>query len=223
MTLPKPTPLLGTLLTLGTLCVALPGCLVTALPPGGPVLVTTPSLTIHVLSATYGGRACGAPPGNHTQPIASECNGRADCEYLVNNRYGDPAPGCGKDFLVEYRCGENKDVFLAEHGAQYNENYAVRLTCGPAPAQKTISIEAGSYGPVCGTPAGNHTDFLASECQGRTHCDFLVNNRYGDPAPGCPKDYIAEWRCGANPTLLRTGHHAVPGENYTIALACPQE
>jgi hypothetical protein len=182
-------------------------------PTRGPILV---------LSATYGGRACGAASGNHTQPIASECNGRFDCDYLVNNRHGDPASGCGKDFLVEYRCGDNPDVFLAEHGAQANENYTVRLTCSSAPLtpRSTISIVSGSYGPVCGTAAGNHTAVLASECQGRERCDFLVNNRFGDPAPGCPKDYIAEWRCGHNPTVLRTGHHAVPGENYTIVLEC---
>lgn len=62
--------------------------------------------TISVTMATYGGRTCKIPNGNVTQPLQTACNGKATCQYTVNHLViGDPAPGCAKDFVVEWTCG----------------------------------------------------------------------------------------------------------------------
>jgi len=63
---------------------------------------------ILVVSATYGGN-CGAPPGNVTEALADACNGRRVCEYVVRYQIlGDPVPGCGKDFVVRWHCGDGR-------------------------------------------------------------------------------------------------------------------
>jgi uncharacterized membrane protein len=59
---------------------------------------------IEVVQATYGSN-CGAGFGNATRDVADACNGTQSCAYHVDvGRLGDPAPGCAKEFLVDYRC-----------------------------------------------------------------------------------------------------------------------
>jgi hypothetical protein len=44
--------------------------------------------------------------GNATFPVIRACNGKSHCQFTVEAAMlGDPAPGCDKDFSVEYRCG----------------------------------------------------------------------------------------------------------------------
>lgn len=58
-----------------------------------------------VTSATYGGN-CGAPRGNVTQHLALACNGKSDCDYVIDWQIiGDPKRFCGKDYVAEWRCG----------------------------------------------------------------------------------------------------------------------
>jgi hypothetical protein len=83
---------------------------------------------IAVQAATYGG-ACGAPAGNHTTFVAQACNGKPQCSYNVSNAQGDPKPGCAKDFIVEYRCGNAPELSTVKHPAAENENYAIELAC----------------------------------------------------------------------------------------------
>jgi hypothetical protein len=79
---------------------------------------------IVVLGASYG------PAGdNHGRFVASECNGRAVCAYLVNNRHGDPFPNRPKEFSVTWRCGKEAEVRRADHGPVVNEDYLVSLSC----------------------------------------------------------------------------------------------
>jgi hypothetical protein len=84
--------------------------------------------TITVTTATYG-LGCGVPPGNRTDIVGRECNGKGACSFAVSNKAGDPKPGCPKDFAVEYRCGADTSVKKAEHPAVTDENYAVDLKC----------------------------------------------------------------------------------------------
>jgi Dolichyl-phosphate-mannose-protein mannosyltransferase len=59
---------------------------------------------IEVMQATYGSN-CGAGWGNATPDVANACNGTQDCDYQVDvRRLGDPAIGCAKQFVVEFRC-----------------------------------------------------------------------------------------------------------------------
>jgi hypothetical protein len=46
--------------------------------------------TIRVISATYGDN-CGATFNNAVQYVSDACNGRTDCNYLIDHRrIGDP-------------------------------------------------------------------------------------------------------------------------------------
>jgi hypothetical protein len=65
---------------------------------------------IVVTNATYGG-SCGVRAGNATGFVAWSCNGRAACDYRVDYKtIGDPAPGCTKDFRVEWQCGARAEL-----------------------------------------------------------------------------------------------------------------
>ena len=64
----------------------------------GPPLIT-------IEQATYGANCAGAKPVNATQRVAKVCDGRISCNMLISApELGDPAPGCGKEFSVRYRC-----------------------------------------------------------------------------------------------------------------------
>ena len=61
-----------------------------------------------VISATYGGN-CGAPPGNVTQHLARACNGKGQCDYVVDYQIiGDPKLMCSKDYVAKWRCGDGR-------------------------------------------------------------------------------------------------------------------
>jgi hypothetical protein len=68
------------------------------------------SAGIEIRSATYGAN-CGAQLGNVSAAIAAACRGKAQCDYTIDvNKLGDPAPGCAKDFAVEYYCSPDKPL-----------------------------------------------------------------------------------------------------------------
>jgi hypothetical protein len=78
------------------------------------------------------------------------------------------------------------------------------VTAGPC-IQATITVTAGTYGGNCGTPRGNVTSALRTACTGKALCDYVVDYRVlGDPAPGCAKDYVAEWTCNNGLGNVRT-------------------
>jgi len=77
---------------------------------------------IHVTEATYGencqsfvprpGHTNLAKPGNATAAVAQACNmAKGSCMFAVDvSKLGDPADGCGKDFVVGWRCGADPTV-----------------------------------------------------------------------------------------------------------------
>ena len=68
----------------------------------GPGALVTNGL--NVLSATYGYN-CGVRQGNATSEVARTCDGKSECQYVVDVRkLGDPASGCAKNFVVDYAC-----------------------------------------------------------------------------------------------------------------------
>ena len=86
-----------------------------------------------------------------------------------------------------------------------------------------ITVTAGTYGGNCGAPQGNVTAALTAACSSRAICDYRIDHRViGDPAPGCRKDYVAEWTCPATPHLTSRAR-AVPEAGYgsTVRLECP--
>src|SRR4051794_32295459 len=166
---------------------------------------TTPEPVIEsgliIRAATYGA-SCGAPSGNVTKDLASSCNGRADCNYIVDvDRLGDPAPRCGKDFQGEYSCAPDTELLRKQLPAEAGLKSQLQLSCTPeaeqvvAPAAPTpttpepvvdsgLNIRTATYGGSCGAPSGNATKDLGSSCNGRADCNYVVDvDRLGDPAP----------------------------------------
>lgn len=92
---------------------------------------------------------------------------------------------------------------------------------GDAINSGTIRVISGTYGQNCGTGHGNKTDHLASQCNGKSFCDYRIDHTViGDPAFGCSKEYIAEWRCGSG-DLKSTKAKAEAGFGSVIRLSCP--
>jgi hypothetical protein len=98
---------------------------------------------IHVVDATYG-LACKdfAPPsgrpnlvkvGNFTAALTSACDkAKTTCLFTVDAvQLGDPAPGCGKDFIANWRCGNDPKVHQFYLTVEANGRQAL-LSC-PAP------------------------------------------------------------------------------------------
>jgi hypothetical protein len=95
---------------------------------------------IQVTEATYGMNCAGfAVPagyenrvkaGNITQKVSDICEAARDsCEFFVNvSEIGDPAPGCGKDFSVNWRCGRNETIHRIGIAAEANGK-PVSLRC----------------------------------------------------------------------------------------------
>jgi hypothetical protein len=84
---------------------------------------------IAVQTATYGG-SCNAKPGNATAYVQGTCGGKASCSFTVDltKLGGDPAPGCGKTFSVEYSCGGGSAAKIANLPAEANGS-VVQLSC----------------------------------------------------------------------------------------------
>jgi hypothetical protein len=95
----------------------------------------------------------------------------------------------------------------------------------PAPAQPAgppvIQVVAGSYGENCNQAHGNKTEHLRQECDGKPSCTYKIDYLViGDPAVGCAKDYLAEWRCGAGAAVRRASAPPEAGFGKIIELRC---
>jgi hypothetical protein len=98
---------------------------------------------IHVVDATYGlackdfvppsGQANLVKVGNVTAAVAKSCDkARTTCVFAVDAlQIGDPASGCGKDFIANWRCGGDQKVHQFYLTPEANGRSAV-LSC-PAP------------------------------------------------------------------------------------------
>ncbi len=193
----------------------------------------TPSAgnAINVVAGTYG-RNCGAQHGNKTSHLAAQCNGKKDCSYRIDHTViGDPAYGCGKEYIAEWRCGSGP-VRSTKAKAEAGFGSVIRLDCSsgqgthvspPAPtpsAGNAINVVAGTYGRNCGAQHGNKTSHLAAQCNGKKDCSYRIDHTViGDPAYGCGKEYIAEWRCGSGP-IRSTKAKAEAGFGSVIKLMC---
>jgi 4-amino-4-deoxy-L-arabinose transferase-like glycosyltransferase len=86
---------------------------------------------LKVLRATYGAN-CGAPPGNATQAVQRECDGRSRCNFVVNVQdLGDPATGCAKEFEVEWQCDDRADKSAFTVHAEAGFGSVALVKCGP--------------------------------------------------------------------------------------------
>jgi hypothetical protein len=84
-----------------------------------------------------------------------------------------------------------------------------------------IQVLEATYGPSCGTQPGNVTGAVAAQCNGSRACNVFVNNNvFGDPAFGCPKDFVAVYSCDGSGQFTAS-HGPVSGEGYSVQLTCP--
>ena len=101
------------------------------------------------------------------------------------------------------------------------------------PSASVIHVVDATYGLACkdfASPAGkpnlvkvgNVTAALAGACdKAKTTCLFAVDAvQIGDPADGCSKDFIANWRCGSDQTVHQ---FYLPAEasGRSAVLSCP--
>jgi hypothetical protein len=102
---------------------------------------------VRILSAIYGGN-CSAPRGNATRVLSGSCNGKNDCAYLVDvNLLRDPAPGCGKDFVVDYQCApEGRQLSKTQRG-ETGLKSRLDLSCPSASANADAAGSAGGAAP----------------------------------------------------------------------------
>ncbi len=85
-----------------------------------------------------------------------------------------------------------------------------------------IKVISATYGGNCGAPYGNVTSHLAGVCDRKESCEYVIDVRVlGDPAKGCPKEYVAEWQCGRDPQRSTVGVRAGAGLGEPIVLKCP--
>ena len=89
-----------------------------------------------------------------------------------------------------------------------------------APSTAKISVVSGTYGANCGQKSGNVTRYLAAQCNGQKQCNYKIDYKViGDPAVGCGKTYVAQWRCGNDPIQSVTAP-AEAGYGSVISLFC---
>jgi hypothetical protein len=163
----------------------------------------------------------------------SWCNGSCGDELLFNRGDGrslvyidtyytdpnDPTRGDFKRMASSIRFARNVAPPPPEPPRPPSGAIGDQVAAGSS-GSSAILVTTATYGGVCGAQPGNWSGYVARECNGQARCDFVVDNRYGDPAQGCGKDFAVEWRCGSDPTPRRVGHPAQGGEHYTVALSC---
>lgn len=103
-------------------------------------------------------------------------------------------------------------------------NYRVELIkeglAAVGPGQ--IAIVAATYGANCGVTRGNKTLALTAACNGKRTCEYRVDVAVlGDPAYGCGKDFVAEWRCAGTSKTRTVTVPPEAGLGKIAQLSCP--
>ena len=84
-----------------------------------------------------------------------------------------------------------------------------------------ISVVQATYGGNCKAPQGNVTAHLQQSCGGKQSCSYSVDYKVlGDPVFACAKDYVAEWRCGADPAVRKATAEPEAGYAKVVELRC---
>ena len=101
------------------------------------------------------------------------------------------------------------------------------------PNANVIHVVDATYGLACKdfvpppghanlVKVGNVTAALTSTCdKAKTTCLFAVDAvQIGDPASGCAKDFVANWRCGSDQTVHRV-YLPPEASGRSALLSCP--
>jgi hypothetical protein len=174
---------------------------------------------IEIIDGTYGAN-CGAMTGLNTAHIQATCEGKLTCEYRVDiGLLGDSAPGCMKNYVVNYRCCSDRETRTSVATAEATGKL-VFLEC-VSPPGPGIRVERASYGHNCMAPEGNATWSVGPACNAEAMCSYDVKTSVlGDPWFGCSKDFEVDWDCGASTS---TQSLVIPADaaGQTAMLHCP--
>jgi len=137
-------------------------------------------------------------------------------EFTGNNR------GSFSRMVLRYDGGRSQSIGL-DRPSESIRQIEFTESRGSFGRNDTIRVIAATYGRNCGAPQGNATVHLARSCDGRSSCEYVIDFRVlGDPAPGCAKDYFAEWQCGRDSRMYSQAVRAEAGAGNTrILLRCP--
>ncbi len=139
--------------------------------PPAPGTATAPT-GIRVLMAAYG-RNCRAPKPDVTAQLSAACNGKSACSYTVDhNVIGDTAPGCAKDYIVEYAC-------VAPTGKSNMQRTGVP----PEASGKTVQLNCGGSPSAAGQPMNPQQK--EATCQALAKEQAVPANFMGNFMNGC--------------------------------------
>ena len=108
-------------------------------------------------------------------------------------------------------CDSNDKVALCEWPAD-----AIPGAGDSAPEIATLTIVQATYGGNCNAgnynvQPGNENQHLQTECNGLEECSYFIDHRViGDPAGGCPKDYVVIYDCGCGDQQAQVGGNDDP-------------
>jgi hypothetical protein len=72
----------------------------------------------------------------------------------------------------------------------------IAIDCWWEPRGAVRSISEATYGQNCGAPAGNATAHVQAVCAEKSMCEYNISQEnLGDPAFGCPKNFLVNWVC----------------------------
>lgn len=196
---------------------------------------------ISIIEATFGQNCDGltsapgavpyaVPRGNATKAAIASCGqGSSACTLPITaDRFGDPAPLCGKAFQISWQCAGDSVPYAAVLAPEATGK-RVTLACSKSPR---LQILEATYGANCaGKPSpnggtysvarGNMTAWMTSRCDaGAASCSTTVQlPTTGDPALLCAKDFEVSWSCSndGKPRQLRIEAEAL---DKSVELAC---
>jgi hypothetical protein len=91
------------------------------------IIEPAPDGTVDVLRADFGVN-CGAPKDNILHWVRSACAGEKECNLAFNwNLLGHPAPTCGSQFRVEWRCSSTGRTY--SYTAPWESGMKALLSC----------------------------------------------------------------------------------------------
>ncbi len=154
----------------------------------GTFISPTGSKNITVISATYGYNCNAAFFNNVGAHLASSCNGKAKCSYVIDLRViGDPMFGCAKDYRASYKCGQSgseKTISTVPPEAGWMGQNAITLDCTSEAASAVTALNIAPAEAVYGKTA---------ECCGPNYAYCLNQNKNISRIAGGPSGLIKDY------------------------------
>ena len=122
---------------------------------------------------------------NATRALAKTCDGKNDCEYIVDvNALGDPASGCAKNFVVEYQCAPDVEHLTESLPGEAGLKSRLMLSCAPGRAA-TADV---SPIPVTPVPSNANKNIVSADA---------------------PPVHLVKFTCGPRPTAVTAERQTV--------------